>query len=190
MRDQLIGIDVGTSNIKVGVVDGSMRIVALETRSYGVERPEKDWAQIGADTLWDCLMDCLRGIARKHPLDRVRAIGFSCMSPGLVAFGEDGRVLQDPILYMDRRSSEEANWIVQNVGAQRVFETAANNVMPARFPALDAVDQAQASGHLRKDALVRPHQFADVLTDDREMRSTCPTLPTRGSSPPSRERTV
>lgn len=130
MGDQLIGIDVGTSNIKVGVVDQSMRIVALEIRSYAVEHPGKDWAQIGADTLWNSLMDCLRGIARKHPLDRVKAIGFSCMSPGLVAFGEDGSVLQDPILYLDRRSSEEADWIARSVGAQRVFSIAANNVMP------------------------------------------------------------
>ena len=77
MQRTLLGIDIGTSSIKVALINEDMRVVAIEKLSYRVEHPQKGWAQIGADTLWNSMIRCLQKIAIRHSLSSVCAIGLS-----------------------------------------------------------------------------------------------------------------
>ena len=129
MQRTLLGIDIGTSSIKVALINEDMRVVAIEKLSYRVEHPQKGWAQIGADTLWNSMIRCLQKIAIRHSLSSVCAIGLSCMSPGLVALGKNGQVLADPILYLDRRSTAQADAIKALLDPDEFFSITANNVM-------------------------------------------------------------
>lgn len=135
MRSKLIGIDVGSSSIKLGLLDSQGTLIDLESQAYSVETPKQDWVQICADTLWQGLLTCLRRIAQRHALEDVAGIGFSCMSPGLVGFDEQGQVLVDPILYSDRRSHAEAEWIRNEIGVDRMFAITGNNVMAGAISA-------------------------------------------------------
>ena len=129
MSSKLMGIDVGTSSIKVGLLDEASGLIDFEQQGYNVETPHNGWVQIRADVLWSSLLACLARMAQRHSFADVVGIGFSCMSPGLVGFDAAGDVVVDPILYSDRRSDKEAAWLRREIGADHMFSITGNNVM-------------------------------------------------------------
>lgn len=131
MDSYLLGIDVGTGSVKVAIVDRTAAIVGCESEEYTILHEHDNWAQIETVGLWSCLVSCLKKLKELHTIDlsRIASIGISCLCPGLTAFDREGRILIDPIIYTDRRSMAEADWINQTVGEKTLFDISGNNVM-------------------------------------------------------------
>ncbi len=55
--------------------------------------------------------------------------GISCLCPGLTGFDKDNNIVLDPIIYSDRRSTEEAEFIENKVGKETIFEITGNRTM-------------------------------------------------------------
>ena len=132
MNDKyLMGVDIGTSSIKIAVIDRNADIVAQESSTYRLITPDPVSVQIDTADLLNAFTHCVGALFTQHGVEpqRVAAIGISCLCPGLAAFDESGKVLVDPILYSDRRSTEEAEIFRETVGAERLFEITANGPM-------------------------------------------------------------
>ena len=130
MKQYLLGIDIGTSSMKVALVDDRMRIVASAARCHRVEHPTPDRSELDLHRLWSHLIDCLGEIYEGgHDLHAVAGIGLSCLSPGFIPIGKDGELLSRAILYTDRRSIAEEQWIKKQIGIKRIFDITANNLM-------------------------------------------------------------
>ncbi len=84
-----IGIDVGTTNVKVALVRGDGTTVASAQRALPMTR-SGDQAEQDADAMWTALGDAIREITTAHPAD--------------AAGGAVGRRLQ-PVLVDRRRST-------------------------------------------------------------------------------------
>ena len=141
-------------------MDAQAGVIALESQEYRVEHPRGDWSQISADTLWNGMLSCLQRIAARHSLSGVAGIGFSCMSPGLIAFDRAGNVLVDPILYSDRRSGGEAQEILSRVGLDELFPITANNVMAG---AISVTSMLWVRNH-QPEIYEKIHQFGHINT--------------------------
>ena len=127
----LLGVDVGTSSIKVTVIDQEARFVAQESAAYRLINPNQVSIQIDTADMWNAFTGCVGALISKHGVEpgKIKAIGISSLCPGLAAFNADGRVLVDPIIYSDRRSTEEAEIFRQTIGNLRLFEITANSPM-------------------------------------------------------------
>lgn len=103
----LLGVDVGTSSIKVTVIDQEARFVAQESAAYRLINPNQVSIQIDTADMWNAFTGCVGALISKHGVEpgKIKAIGISSLCPGLAAFDADGRVLVDPIIYSDRRST-------------------------------------------------------------------------------------
>ena len=126
-KPYLLGIDVGTSGLKAVVTDSSFRVIATAQAHYTVQGAP-GWAELDAEDIWGALVCCADELREKADLRRVRAIGIDCLCPGLVALDEKGRVLQNPILYSDRRSGAEAAQLQGMVSAPELFSITANTM--------------------------------------------------------------
>ena len=132
MEEQyLLGADIGTSSIKVTVIDQNAKFVAQESAAYRLINPDQVSIQIDTADMWNAFTGCVGSLVSKHKVDpaKIKAIGISSLCPGLAAFDKDGNVLVDPIIYSDRRSTEEAEIFRETIGAQRLFELTANSAM-------------------------------------------------------------
>ncbi len=127
----LLGVDVGTSSIKVVVIDQNAGLVAQENAKYRLINPDQVSIQIDTADMWNAFTGCVGSLISRHKVDpgRIKAIGISSLCPGLAAFDERGNVLVDPIIYSDRRSTEEADIFRETIGAERLFEITANSAM-------------------------------------------------------------
>ncbi|MCA5962211.1 sugar kinase [Blautia sp. RD014234] len=127
----LLGVDVGTTSIKVAIIDEQARVLGMSSSSYRPITPNQDYAQIDTEDMWRAYLKCIRLLQEGKNIDmsRVAGISISSLCPGLAALGENGEVLTDPIIYSDRRSTEEAEMILEAVGREKLFEITANTAM-------------------------------------------------------------
>src|SRR5665213_1133049 len=119
----LLGIDIGTSSVKVSVVDtASQKAIAL------AQYPEEEspiiavhpgWAEQSPEMWWDQVRQAI-GLCHKtssyNPLD-IAAIGISYQMHGLVLVDKDQNILRNSIIWCDSRAVEIGDKAFEAIGA-------------------------------------------------------------------------
>lgn len=104
-----LGIDLGTSGVKLLLVDDADTIRAEASAALTVQRPQPLWSEQNPTDWWAALETALAALRRDHPqaLASVRSIGLSGQMHGAVLLDKDDRVLRPAILWNDGRSGAE-----------------------------------------------------------------------------------
>lgn len=104
-----LGIDLGTSGVKLLLVDDGDSIRAEASAPLTVQRPRPLWSEQNPADWWAALETVLAALRRDHPqaLAAVRAIGLSGQMHGAVLLDKHDRVLRPAILWNDGRSGAE-----------------------------------------------------------------------------------
>lgn len=103
----VVGIDLGTSAVKVLAVTPAGREVAEGSEFYGLVTPQPGFVEQDADVVYRATMRVLRRVVADVRLrgGEVAAIGLSSAMHGVLAVDDDGEPLGPLISWMDRRSS-------------------------------------------------------------------------------------
>lgn len=104
----LLGIDLGSSSVKVSLVDAESGSCVASASAPSTEAPIKalqpGWAEQSPDDWWQYLKDALAKLkASGGQLSSVKAIGISYQMHGLVCLDKDLRPLRDAIIWCDSR---------------------------------------------------------------------------------------
>jgi xylulokinase len=102
----LLGIDLGTSSVKVVVLDLDGRMQTTATAPYPVENPRPGWAETDPALWWRAVVTAVREAVANADGEPV-AIGFSGQMHGLVATGSDGAPLRPAMLWSDARAVDQ-----------------------------------------------------------------------------------
>ena len=72
----LLGVDVGTSSIKVTVIDQEARFVAQESAAYRLINPNQVSIQIDTADMWNAFTGCVGALISKHGVEpgKIKAI--------------------------------------------------------------------------------------------------------------------
>ena len=162
MQNYLLGIDVGTSSLKVAVISEDGKLAGMCAREYEPMTLNPGWQEISAENIWQSILWCLRQLITQQGIDpsKIAGIGTSCLCPGLVALDADGNVIHDPIIYSDRRSAEEAEQIKQAVGEEHLFFLTANRCMSG---AISGTSMLWIKNH-RPDVYEKTRYFGHINT--------------------------
>ncbi len=114
--DLYLGVDLGTSSLKLGVFDASGAELAGGRSAYPLLAARPGWAEQHADDWWRAFEDALAQARRTVDLARVRAICVVAQSPTIVPVDAAGRALRPAITWADRRAGAEATWLGERVG--------------------------------------------------------------------------
>lgn len=104
-----LGIDLGTSEVKVLLLADDGQTVGHARAPLTVSRPAPRWAEQNPHDWWRGTLDALGALRLAHPLEyrAVRAIGLSGQMHGAVLLSRDNRVLRPAVLWNDMRSAVE-----------------------------------------------------------------------------------
>jgi xylulokinase len=104
-----IGIDLGTSEVKLVLVDDDDRITASAARALTLSRPHPTWSEQDPQLWWRATEEGLDELAARAPaaMASVRAIGLSGQMHGAVLLDSQNRVLRPAILWNDARAARE-----------------------------------------------------------------------------------
>jgi len=109
MTSSYLGIDLGTSELKVVLVDSEQRLIATARHELSVQRPHPLWSEQDPSAWWEAVEAALTDLVARVPreLAAVAAIGLSGQMHGAVLLDEAGRVLRPAILWNDVRAGAE-----------------------------------------------------------------------------------
>ena len=121
-----IGIDLGTSAVKLLLVDETGAIRNEVSREYPLSFPHPGWSEQEPRDWWEA---CLTGIpellAGFDPAE-VAGIGAGGQMHGLVALDAEDRVIRPAILWNDGRTGEEVAYLNGVIGKERLSALTAN----------------------------------------------------------------
>lgn len=121
-----IGVDLGTSGVKLLLMESGGRILRMVTRSYPVSYPHPGWSEQNPA---DWLRETVAGIRQlTEEIDRSQVAGlcFSGQMHGLVILDEEDRVIRPAILWNDTRTARETDYLNTVVGTDKLAEYCAN----------------------------------------------------------------
>ncbi len=109
----LLGIDMGTGGARAGVFDTTGHIMGTAVTEWETNFPRPGRAEQNPDDWWSCVVRAVRGAMAKSgvaPAD-VAGISLDATAATVLALDADGHHLRPALLWMDVRSSEEADTI-------------------------------------------------------------------------------
>ncbi len=108
-----IGIDLGTSAVKVLVQDEAGAVHARASRAYPTSNPRPGWAEQNPEEWWQAVGAAVREAMAGCALVP-RALGLSGQLNGFVLLGDGDRPLHPAVIWLDLRAEAEARDILEN----------------------------------------------------------------------------
>ncbi len=121
-----IGIDLGTSAVKLLLVDESGRICSTVSRDYPLFFPHPGWSEQNPEDWWTAVQDGLKVLTKDIDVSDVAGIGCGGQMHGLVILDEEDRVIRPAILWNDGRTYKEVEYLNGVIGKQKLSELTAN----------------------------------------------------------------
>ncbi len=111
------GVDLGTSGIKVALVDEEVKCRAMAAEQSPVDIPHPGWSQQDPDQWWTLTAACFDTLAAEYPdlMARLNGISFSGHMLGQVLLDKDNRPTTPCILWNDQRSQVECTELLERV---------------------------------------------------------------------------
>ena len=127
-----IGIDLGTSGVKVVLTDEQGAVLRTTHASLDVSMPRALWSEQDPADWWEATCQCLDALKASQDLSTVKAIGLSGQMHGATLLDENGDVLRPAILWNDGRCDDECHEIEAAVSDAR---QRSGNIVMAGFTA-------------------------------------------------------
>jgi xylulokinase len=134
-----IGYDVGSSSVKVALLDietGETVASAYSPKQeMPIAAPRPGWAEQDPEMWWKNLVIATREIFSKVSVERtaIRSIGISYQMHGLVLVDKNGSVLRPSVIWCDSRAVDIGRKAFKRIGKKRCLETVLNS--PGNFTA-------------------------------------------------------
>ncbi|WP_322105953.1 xylulokinase [Paraburkholderia sp. J41] len=125
-----LGIDLGTSEVKVLLLAPDGRVIGTAGTPFVVSRPHPRWSEQNPADWWDGTRRALAALRDAHPQEfaQIRGIGLSGQMHGAVLLDAQDRVLRPAILWNDMRSVDECEELTAR--APQLHRIAGNLAMP------------------------------------------------------------
>lgn len=115
-----IGIDLGTSSVKLLLMDEGGHTLRVVQRDYPISFPHSGWSEQDPEDWWEQTCAGVRALMEGFDPGRVDGIGFGGQMHGLVALDRDDRPVRPAILWNDGRTGREVEHLNGTVGRARL----------------------------------------------------------------------
>ena len=119
----VLGIDMGTESVRVGVFDLDGTPLAYEANTYRLRHPRPGWAEQEPDEWWTSLVASVRGAMKRAevPPESIAGASFDATTCTVVALDDTGQHLRPAIMWMDVRATEEAQRVAASQHPVRAY---------------------------------------------------------------------
>jgi len=121
-----IGVDLGTSAVKLLLMDQNGIIKKIVTREYPLEFPHPGWSQQRPEDWWKETENGLIELTSECEKSQIAGISFGGQMHGLVVLDKDDNVIRPAILWNDGRTGKETEYLNNTIGKAKLSEYTAN----------------------------------------------------------------
>ena len=121
-----IGIDLGTSAVKLLLLDEEGKIHKIVSKEYPLSFPHPGWSEQNPEDWYRQTVAGIRELTMDCDKSQVAGISFGGQMHGLVALDAEDEVIRPAILWNDGRTAKETEYLNQVVGKEKLSEYTAN----------------------------------------------------------------
>ena len=120
-----IGVDLGTSALKLVMMKGNGELVKTVSKEYPLYFPRSGWSEQNPTDWFSAVKEGLKELAACAD-EKIAGISFGGQMHGLVILDKDDNVLRPAILWNDGRSTEETDYLNNVIGKEKLSKLTAN----------------------------------------------------------------
>ena len=121
-----IGVDLGTSAVKLLLMDGSGEIKNVVSKEYPLDFPQPGWSQQNPEDWRRAVMEGIPELLQGFNGAEVAGIGCGGQMHGLVVLDKDDNVIRPAILWNDGRTAKQVDYLNEVIGKDKLSEYTAN----------------------------------------------------------------
>lgn len=121
-----IGIDLGTSAVKLLLMTADGRIAHIVSKKYPLFFPHPGWSEQNPEDWWRAVSEGIRELTADCDKTQIGGISFGGQMHGLVILDEKDEVIRPAILWNDGRTTKETDYLNQVIGKEKLSEYTAN----------------------------------------------------------------
>lgn len=123
---QYIGIDLGTSSVKLVLMDSRGTIIKSVSKSYPIFYPKPGWSEQNPEDWYEASIAGLKELLNYADVSRIAGISFGGQMHGLVILDENDKVIRPAILWNDGRTTKQCEYLNQVIGTDKLSQYTAN----------------------------------------------------------------
>lgn len=121
-----IGVDLGTSSLKLLLVDDDGKVLNECTKEYPLIFPQNGWSEQDPNEWWNAVVTGVPELLKGFDASKVAGIGSGGQMHGLVALDAEDNVLRNAILWNDGRTQSEVDYLNNEIGKETLSKYTAN----------------------------------------------------------------
>ena len=121
-----IGVDLGTSAVKLLLMDEKGEIKKIVSKEYPLFFPHPGWSEQNPKDWYEKSVEGIKELTADCDKSQVAGISFGGQMHGLVILDKDDNVIRPAILWNDGRTTKETDYLNNVVGKEKLSEYTAN----------------------------------------------------------------
>lgn len=121
-----IGVDLGTSAVKLLLMDQNGTVINIVSREYPLYFPHPGWSEQKPEDWWEQTKEGIRQLVESVDKKQVAGISFGGQMHGLVILDEEDQVIRPAILWNDGRTGKQTDYLNQEIGKETLSKYTAN----------------------------------------------------------------
>ena len=121
-----IGIDLGTSAMKLLLTDSQGNVLKTIVRKYPIFYPVSGWSEQNPSDWFREMMIGIKLLITDCEESEIAGIGIAGQMHGLVVLDEEDKVIRPAILWNDGRTYKEVDFLNQSIGEKKLLEETSN----------------------------------------------------------------
>lgn len=121
-----IGVDLGTSAVKLLLMEEGGRILNSVSKKYPLYFPKEGWSEQNPEDWYHAVMEGLKLLLWNCDKQQVAGISFGGQMHGLVILDKNDKVLRPAILWNDGRTQKETDFLNHQIGKEELSRQTAN----------------------------------------------------------------
>ena len=121
-----IGVDLGTSAVKLLLMEADGTIKNIVSKEYPLSFPNPGWSEQNPEDWWNAVTAGIKELTDGFDASQVAGVSFGGQMHGLVILDKDDTVIRPAILWNDGRTTKETNYLNDVIGKEKLSEYTAN----------------------------------------------------------------
>ena len=122
-----IGVDLGTSSVKLLMMDDDGNVINTVTREYPISFPKTGWSEQNPEDWHEQTVEGIKELVKDEATcAQVKGISFGGQMHGLVVLDDEDKVIRPAILWNDGRTAKECDYLNNVIGRNKLTEYTGN----------------------------------------------------------------
>ena len=133
----LMGLDLGTTAMKIAIFNEAGEILAITTQEYNLLTPKTNYVEEEPEVYWVAFKEGIKDLKNQYSFTSETEISMAMSAQGetLFVLDKDGKPLRNAIVWMDNRAVEEAKELQGQFGNESCYKITGQVSFEACWPA-------------------------------------------------------